>query len=537
MAPMCERKSMLGLSLLAVLLVLTTAASGAAREVDVDSLLRVSVGGERAVERLLATTGVYTHSTGAIGGQPSEMLSVFEKPDKVYLQIKFGELEIVQAYNGEVAWTKDFSGAVSMLGEVESRQLKNQAYFQSSAFLTDDGTEVKRVYEGMGSIDGVERQVIAFIFPEGDTVRNYIDPSTGHITHQTSRADNVRQIIRLEDYETINGVLMSMSNVAVTIPPTMEMIFAIDSIAWDPDLPPGFFDPPGWGKKDYHFPADADAVALPFVLHDGHIYVKAVINGALPVWLILDSGASSNVFDMEALVELKLESAGKVPAQGVGGFDEVDMVKTDSIAVGDLVLYEQVAGFMDLQALGLSGMDDDPFGGILGYDFLSRFPLLLDYEARTITVYNPDTFEAPEGGAEIAFEFYRQVPFVTCKVGETEGRFVVDLGNAHGVILHHEFVEETQLLGYLTDVEPYMQGMAGIGGDVGGRQGIMADFEIGGAIHEAGVPAIVPETSDGLTGSFEVDGNIGNKFLRSYKVLFDYGKQRLYLYRGGTDSN
>ena len=151
---MFERNSILWSQLRVLLIALCLGSGVAAQDVDVDSLLRVSVGGDAAVERLLNSKGSFTKASGVIGGQPAEMLTIFEKPDKVYLKINLGGLEIVQAYNGEVAWTKDFSGSVNVLGSYEGRQLKNQAYFQSSSFLTDDGSVVKRVYQGLGEIEG-----------------------------------------------------------------------------------------------------------------------------------------------------------------------------------------------------------------------------------------------------------------------------------------------------------------------------------------------------------------------------------------------
>jgi hypothetical protein len=97
-----------------------------------------------------------------------------------------------------------------------------------------------------------------------------------------------------------------------------------------------------------------------------------------------------------------------------------------------------------------------------------------------------------------------------------------------GLILHEQFTIQNQL-DTLTSLSSNEHGkLGGIGGGVAGKWVILPDFRVGTLVLE-NVPAILSAGSQGITGSYEIDGNIGNELLRTYKVVFDYQRQMLYL--------
>jgi hypothetical protein len=180
--------------------------------------------------------------------------------------------------------------------------------------------------------------------------------------------------------------------------------------------------------------------------------------------------------------------------------------------------------------------DTIPFGGVLGFDFLSRFPVMIDYANRVLTVYDPESFELPEGGSEVSFHLTMQVPTIEAELVGLKGDFLVDLGNAFGLVLHRGFVEEYGLDSLLGDVQPLSRSIAGVGGTVRGSSAFAASFAFGDIrIHSLRV--VLPEEGEGLTGSEELAGNIGNLLLENFRLLFDYNNSRLVFYESVVDSN
>src|ERR1700749_2790238 len=69
-------------------------------------------------------------------------------------------------------------------------------------------------------------------------------------------------------------------------------------------------------------PAWADAshrsTTIPFEFYDKHIYLKATVNDAGPLWFILDSGDKYAVIDSARARALGVKSLGKIPVGGAG---------------------------------------------------------------------------------------------------------------------------------------------------------------------------------------------------------------------------
>ncbi len=173
------------------------------------------------------------------------------------------------------------------------------------------------------------------------------------------------------------------------------------------------------------------------------------------------------------------------------------------------------------------------FGGLLGYDFLARFPVLVNYRQKKLTVYNPDSFSPPNGGKEVDFYLTMQVPTVSGELNGITGDFIVDLGNSLGLIIHNRFMRDNNLLGTLDDIQDNNKLFGGIGGAVGGKNAYAATFKMGEIMFNS-LRVILPDSSQGLAGSGKLAGNIGNMMLENFLVLFDYKNSRLIFYNADS---
>jgi hypothetical protein len=517
-------------SSLAVLLVVTAVSQ--VRGSTADSLLVQSVGGPQAVEQIRHLETYRLEGHGSIQGQPITFTQLFAMPDRVLIEVQLGPLSITQAYDGEVAWQRDMNGAVSRLGGYEEFELLKQAYFQSYSYLFDDRLPGSVAYGGTKIIDNDTLHEIITVPFNRDTVLVYLDRKTARQKLVISQLDNLESRAYLFDYREVGGIEMPFGSRAEVVGTPVETELLADTLIINPPVDPSVFDYPLSTTSDFRFPENRATVLVPFEYRRGHIYVTATVNGKKTLYFILDSGSSANVFNSVVLDDLALPKVGTLSARGLSGFEEVDLVQTDSIIIGDLALFDQTVGLEDLSFLADVSGRPQKFGGVIGYSFLSRFPVMVDYDDSALVVYNPKKFEPPAGGSEVPFYLTHQVPTISAELNGIPGDFLVDLGNSFGIIVHSGFVRSHDLMKELSDVRPLEESIAGLGGFMSGASAYVASFAFGD-IRVSSLRVFLADTSTGLAGSETVAGNIGNLFLEQFRVLFDYTNDRLIFYRNG----
>ncbi|MBU8932966.1 MAG: retroviral-like aspartic protease family protein [candidate division Zixibacteria bacterium] len=503
--------------------------SADASATNLDSLFIKSVGGKTAFDSLQRISSFRAEGTINLNGQAGRFVEIFSAPDRLYLEVAIGSVVLIQAYDGHQAWQQDHNGRVSELTGYEKDALLSNIYFESFSYLLKD--RMKGTCEDLGELeyDGMKYHQVAFYPLNNDTVRILFDPDDAMRRYSFSKLDNLRSISQMGDYRFVGGVavphFVHTSFEDIPLFTSLET----DSITLNIEIDQSVFSMPARAVADYSFADSSASVRIGFEYRLGHIWLPATINGTKKVWFILDSGASANIFHTATIADLNLPVEGSLPVVGMAGYEEVQLVRSDSISIGALTLYAQVAGSMDLSAFVRSVPHKQELGGMLGYDFLSRFPVLIDYRDSSLTVFDPQAFELPPGGIAVDFNLTMLVPSVTGELNGIKGEFIVDLGNAFGLILHRNFVDKHHLEEVLDDVKTNPVGMGGVGGAIGSKTAFAATFRFG-EISLQSLRVMLPEEGLGLAGSEELAGNIGNMILENFQVLFDYEGRRLVFY-------
>ncbi len=500
---------------------------------NLDSLLVKSVGGEAGVERIKTLSTMHAKCDAVLNGMAGTADVYLAMPDKMYLELQLGPYRLWQAFDGETAWARDHNGAISEITGYQKQELLTQVWFQSFSFLFDDRLPGGSEYLGEEERDGMRCHKVAFYPFDADTVYGYFDCETGLQMLSVSYMDNLETVTTSEDYRTVEGIAMSYYSASTAAGAPISTEFTIKELTLDAEFDHTMFSRPSTEVDDFHFPGGYDSVTVSFDYSNGHIYVPVTVNGKTKLRLILDSGASANIFHAPVVESLQLPVVAKLPAKGIGGYQEIDFVQTDSLTIGDLKLYSQVAGVMNMPPIGVSPVADEPFGGVLGYDFLSRFPILIDYQEKTLTVYNPESFVLPTGGHSIDFRLTMQVPTIVAQLAGIKGDFIVDLGNAFCLIVHSDFSKTNELESRLEDVRDVSGAVGGIGGGVKTLSAVAGSF-VFGDISLAGVEVVLPDASAGLSGSSALAGNIGNRLMERFRVLFDYRASSVTFFEVGN---
>ena len=514
------------ISVILLYVVLTAVSAGA---IDLDSLFVKSVGGPEAVDSLRRMTSYKADGTMNMMGMEGRFVEYFVAPDRFYTEIEIGAMKLVQAYDGRTAWQIDMNGQVSEMQGFERDAVLEALYFSSHSYMFNDRFDGSYEYQGETTKDGIRYHVVAFCPLNKDTVTGYYEIKTGLLSLSIGFVDELAMHTYRRDYSLIGGILWPIEVDVIAKGAPVSMMAKYETISLNESIDQSIFRIPTDDPMAVAFPTGLDSVVVPFRYQAGHIKLPVIINGSTRVWMILDSGASANIFNKTVCDQLGLEIVGRMAAKGISAYEEVDMVRVDSIRIGNLSMHNQVSGSLDLSTISSAGPDGAPFGGVLGYDFLSRFPVLVNYQESTLTIYNPGSFNPGDNGIEVRFHLTMKVPTVRGELNGLPGDFIVDLGNAFGLVIHNRFAETHHLENQLDNIEPIPQMIGGVGGMMSGKTAFAATFKVGSVLIQS-LKVLIPDFSSGLAGSEELAGNIGNLLLENFNVLFDYANSRLIFY-------
>jgi hypothetical protein len=166
--------------------------------------------------------------------------------------------------------------------------------------------------------------------------------------------------------------------------------------------------------------------------------------------------------------------------------------------------------------------------GLLGFDFFSRFPVELDYDASLLKIGHP------LHGEPVGLRLVRRHPFVRLKLtlgAKTfEEAFVVDTGFRSALVLARPFTVEQGLLGRVEHTITATTGI-GIGGPTVELIGRADAVEIGPfELHD--VVVAFSQAQAGTLADRGYGGIVGSELLRRFTATFDYAQEELLLAPG-----
>lgn len=287
--------------------------------------------------------------------------------------------------------------------------------------------------------------------------------------------------------------------------------------------------------SEVRFDTGNSARNIPFELHNNHIYLQVKVNNSKPLSFILDTGASS-IISRKRAESLDLKFRGT--EQGFGLSEnavEAAIVEGVSLNLFGATLSRQTIAVIALEDLQeSSGRTVD---GILGYSFLRRFVVEIDYGAKTINLHSPKSFRYKGKGlrvplivdADSGLIFARAVVKPSNRP-PIKGLFEIDSGGGHALILNKPFVERNNLL--TAAQKANVVSLGGIVGSSRAAAGTVEALQIGRSSSIKNVNTYFSLATGGMLASEEFDGNIGNDFLRHFIVTFDYSRRSMILESG-----
>jgi hypothetical protein len=430
-----------------------------------------------------------------------------------------GSLDV---FDGAQAWHRDRNRKVRDLDAAEVADQAALAYLGADAALLPDRRAGRVVRDG----DGVRLE------PAGGrplTVR--FDPAT-HLPTTIARPDAEKtRTIAPSDWREVGGVRFPFTLREDDGDPRNTRVVHVDRVEVDAAPPPSAFARPSDAPPDFRFAAGGQTT-VPIEMVRQLIFVRVAVNGSSPLGFILDTGAEVTVINRSRLDRLGLTAVGNL-GEGAGGGDvDVSFVKGVSFAVGGVTITDQVVTAIPLD--GLEGPLGHPIDGVLGYDFISRFVVEIDYARARLTLRDPAAFTGPGPGEAVPITLQGGVPNVTAGI-DVPGRpaltgvFVVDTGCTCAVDFNAPFTRANRLIEAMPKIlTPPRGATRGAGGVTDTVQGRIGGLMLGRLRLPAPIASFARDTT-GATADPESAGLIGGVVWRRFVVTLDYGRKMMWL--------
>jgi hypothetical protein len=266
------------------------------------------------------------------------------------------------------------------------------------------------------------------------------------------------------------------------------------------------------------------------------VVIPVVLNGALPLKFILDTGVRTAILTQKAFTDiLNLSYSRKYTISGPGGVKIVDAYVTNNVSLelpgvtgrghAMLVLEEDY-----LELRNYLGTD---VHGILGYELFSRFIVQIDYEKKILTLMSPERFKRKRKYQVIPMRIEDTKPYVVTSIELSNGtritaKLLVDSGASHGLMLDPK--SDTRII--VPDKVVSSVIGRGLGGPINGKVGRINSLDLG-PFKLKDVIVNFPDPNsyfDSLKStSVPRNGSIGGESLSRFTIVYDFPKELLYL--------
>lgn len=264
------------------------------------------------------------------------------------------------------------------------------------------------------------------------------------------------------------------------------------------------------------------------MLSGGIIILKAKVS-QFPDSLnfIFDTGSGGISLDSMTTVALGISGTlSDKTIRGIAGIRQVKFAYNHKLHLPGLTVDSLNFHINDYEVL--TSAYGEKIDGIIGFSFISRYILKIDYDSSKMHVYTKGTMKYPRGGFLLR-PILTSIPVMTADikdVREVRTRFYFDTGAGMCLLLSNDFASDSAFTRpkrkwFTTQAE-------GLGGKAPMRQGVIKQIKIG-PYRFRNVPTYIFEDQYNVTSYPYLGGLIGNDLLRRFNLIINYAKRDIYM--------
>jgi len=268
---------------------------------------------------------------------------------------------------------------------------------------------------------------------------------------------------------------------------------------------------------------------IPFTTFTGGVVVVRAQLMGYPDTLnfIMDTGSGG--ISLDSLTCLRLHIVPELTDRlimGIGGVRQLRYVKNRSLLIGNIKVDSLNFHVSDYDIL--SSVYGDRIDGIIGYSFLSRYIVRIDYDSNLVYVYTKGNIKYPKGG-QMLKPAMANIPVGNAMLRDyrqLDARFYFDTGAGLCLLLNANFIRDSSILS--TEKKPLPTQAQGMGGTANMEITTMKELKLG-PFRFKNIPVYIFEDEFNVTSYPYLVGLIGNDILRRFNVIINYDKKILYL--------
>lgn len=282
-------------------------------------------------------------------------------------------------------------------------------------------------------------------------------------------------------------------------------------------------------QEEFIQPPSRYVTRFPFkLLTGGIIILQATLSDYVDsLSFILDTGSGGISLDSIATLRLGIptEPSDKT-IRGIAGVRKVNFAYNHTLHLPGLSVDSLDFHINDYDLL--SSVYGERIDGIIGYSFLSRYIVHINYDSSFISVYTKGTIKYPRGGY-LMRPIMTNIPVAHATIKdeyEVYNRFYFDTGAGMCLLLSSDFVEDSVFLRTKTRWHE-AQGQ-GLGGKTPMQQGVVKMFKMG-PYRFRNVPTYIFDDEYNITSYPYLGGLIGNDLLKKFNLIINYEKRDIHL--------
>jgi hypothetical protein len=242
----------------------------------------------------------------------------------------------------------------------------------------------------------------------------------------------------------------------------------------------------------------------------------------------LDTGSGGISLDSTTVQKLGITTVpSEKTIRGIAGIRKVPFLYGATLHLPGLDVQDLDFHVSDYEVLSFSyGIHID---GIIGYSFINRYIVNINYDNQQITVFSQGDYTYPKGG-HILNPLFTTLPIQTIRFRDSrkmKNRFYFDTGAGLNFLLSQEYVSDSLVL-RKKKKKPVVTQAEGMGGKLDMKLTTIKDVRIG-PYRFYQVPTLVFNDENNITSYPYLGGVIGNDILRRFNVTLNYKKNEIHI--------
>ncbi len=282
-------------------------------------------------------------------------------------------------------------------------------------------------------------------------------------------------------------------------------------------------------QEEFVLPPAKKITSMNFSMLTGGIVILQARVSAYPDTLnfILDTGSGGISLDSSTVERIRIPSAlSNRTIRGIAGIRQVRFAYNNTLHLPGLSVDSLDFHINDYDILSSAyGIKID---GIIGYSFLSRYIVKVNYDSLKLDVYTRGTIKYPKGGF-ILRPYMVTIPIVNAGMRderEVGARFYFDTGAGMCLLLSSDFVDDSAFI--RKKRRWYHSQAEGLGGKAPMLQGVLREVRFG-PYKFRNVPTYIFDDEYNVTAYPYLGGLIGNDLLRRFNIIINYPQRDMHL--------